>query len=246
MAETLADKIRRLQAEMAARAATQKQRAYQSGTAKTARDIASATWFFASLSMGLHWAWVHFVWPVWRQVRRPLWWIAGRYVALWNWFVIVRDPYGKPTFSKTRAGVMVIATIGFWIFLLDPCLELVANSALYALTSHVDEEVILLSSQEVDTNHNTHNIEGCWKFPCSDSDSLYFRVKGGLFNNVWNIVHGKGMFYPDYVAAAIPTVPSRCIITSYGFRANLILRSLNAFPEVLEVKSCDVIPSSGK
>jgi hypothetical protein len=241
MADSLADRIKRLQEDIARNASAQRQRAYQSDIGKATRNIAAASWFFGGVALGFHWAWTNVVYPVWRQARRPFWWLIKQYVKLWNWVVIVRDPYGKPLFSKTRAGLMVVATLLFWIFLVDPIFDIAWNSALYMATARVNEEVILLSSQEVDSDRNTHNIEGCLKFPCSDADSLYFRVRASLFNNVWNIVHGKGLFYPDYLAAAIPTVPSRCVITSYGFRANMILRNLNTFPEVLEVKSCDVI-----
>jgi hypothetical protein len=246
MAETLADRVKRLQAEMATRASAQKQRAYQSSSAKAARDVASASWFFATLGMGLHWAWLYFVWPIWRQLRRPLWWLAGRYVALWNWFVIVRDPYGKPTFSKTRAGVMVIATALFWWFLVDPLVGLACDGAIYAATAQHNEEIVLFGSQEVDSKNNVHIAEGCYNYPCHDGASLYFRIKNSLFNNVWKMTHTGGFFYPDLVAAAIPTGYSRCVVTSYGLRWRVFVMNTEIFPELLDVSSCEAIAPAAK
>jgi hypothetical protein len=238
MTESLADRVKRLQAEMAAQAATQKQRAYQSSTAKTARDIASATWFFATVGMGLHWAWVYFVRPIWRQARRPLWWLAKQYVALWDWFVIVRDPYGKPTFSKTRAGIMVIATAFCWWFLVDPLIGLACDTAIYAATVQNDEEIVLFGSQEIDSKNNVHIAEGCYTYPCKDGESLYFRIKNSLFNNLWKIAHAGGLFYPDLVGAAIPTGYSRCVVASYGLRWRVFVMNTEIFPEIIDVKSC--------
>lgn len=241
MADSLADRIRKLQSDLAATSAAQKKRAYQSGVGRAARDVGGVSWFFASLALGLQWAWTHVVWPAWRQIRRPLWWLTKLYVRLWNWTVIVQDPYGKPVFSKTRAGLMVIASVLFWLFFLDPIVDLALDMAVYTVTARVDESVILFGSQEVSGDKNVHNIEGCWTVSCGDTEAFYLRVKSGLFNQLWNFAHGKGIFYPDYIAAAVPTGKSRCMITTYGVRFSFVIHNLNIYPEVLEVKSCDKV-----
>jgi hypothetical protein len=122
---------------------------------------------------------------------------------------------------------MVAATLAFLLFILDPLAALAWQTGLYAATAKVNEEVILLSSQEINSDRNVHNIEGCLKLPCSDTDSIYFRVQSSLFNHIWNLAHGKGLFYPDYVAATVASTISRCIITSYGIRSSLIIRNFD-------------------
>lgn len=241
MSETLRERVARLRADTERSFAEGQRHAYQSKTARTARDVAGVTWFIAGLAMGLHWAWIVVLTPTMRFLRRPAMWLARQYGRLWDRVVIVHDPYGKPGFSKTRAGLMVIATAFVWFFLLTPAIELTFDFIVYIATVRVDESVILLSSQEIDIDRNTHNIEGCWHFPCSDTDSVYFRVQNSTFNNAWNLLHGKGLFLPDYVAAAVPTVPSRCVITSFGLRWSFIVRDFNLFPQVLAVKSCDAV-----
>ncbi len=247
MTESLADRVRALRESAAAAASDAHRRAYHSAAAKTARDFAYAGRFAATLLSGLHWAWTRVAWPLWSNlVRRPLWWLARLYARLWNAVTYARDPCGDRVFSKTRGGLAVVATALFLWFLLGPLLQLAADSVLYAFTGRIDEHVVLLSSQEVDAGRNVHNIEGCWTVECGDTESFYFRVRASLFNQLWNFAHGKGIFYPDYIAASVPTGKNRCVISSYGIRVSAVIRNLNWFPEVLEVRRCDLIGPATK
>lgn len=45
------------------------------------------------------------------------------------------------------------------------------------------------------------------------------------------------MFFPDFVAAAIPVTVSECKITSYGLRAKLFMRGVEVYPDLL-ASSC--------
>lgn len=137
---------------------------------------------------------------------------------------------------------MLLATAGFCWFLLLPLLECAWDAAWYAATVRHNEHVYLLGSQEIDPWTGSHNVEGCTALPCSDSDAIYFRTTGGLFNNLWSLVHGKGLFWPEYVGAAVPYSVSRCVVTSYGLRVRLPLRIVNTYSSLLAV-TCEPVAS---
>jgi hypothetical protein len=50
-------------------------------------------------------------------------------------------------------------------------------------------------------------------------------------------VNHKNIFYPDYVAAAVPPGVHRCVILSYGIRIKLLMRQYDVWPDLLEA-SC--------
>lgn len=244
MTETLSERVARLRAEADRVVEQQRKRAYQSAPARAGRDIAGAAWFFTGVGIGLFWIWENIVRPLWRKARRPIVWTYRAYVSFWDKVVIVPDPYGKPVFSKTRAGLMVIATAIFWFILLGPLISVIADATIYALTAEVDERVILLSSQPLNDERNTHQVTGCTELPCA-GNPLYFLVRASLFNDLWTIAHLQGFsFYPDMVAAPIPMDVSECVITSYGLRRNFLW--LRMFPEILAVRSCNVVAATAK
>jgi hypothetical protein len=109
-----------------------------------------------------------------------------------------------------------------------------------AMTAKRNEVVYLTNSQEIDHINNVHSIQGCESLPCTDRDSIYFRIRFSWFNLLWTWVHGKIWFYPDYVAAAVPPVVSKCIITTYGIRLKTFMRSFNMYPDLVQV-TCEPI-----
>lgn len=241
MAEPLSERIKRAREEAAVAAARRQQRSYQSRAAEAARNMATLGRLVGAIAVGVQWAWDNVVGPLWRVVRKPLWRLLRAYLRLWDRVVIVSDPYGKPAVSRTRAGAMVFGTLLVWWYAVDPCLGLLWDSTLYALTAKRDETVILFSSQEIDSSKNRHNVEGCLAWPCADGESLYFRVQNSLFNNIWKLANAGSLFYPDYVAAAVPLGNNRCVITSYGLRSRLIVMNIEIFPEIIDVKSCEAV-----
>jgi hypothetical protein len=246
MPETLAERIKKAREEARREAERQKEFAYQSSAANLGRNVTAATWFLAQIAMGAQWIWSRVVSPGMRVIRRPIWWLAKQYIRVWDRVVIVKDPFGKPTFSKTRAGLMILATAFAWWYLVGPFFDLAIDAAVYAATVQSDESVILLSSQEINTAENTHAVEGCLQIPCSDRNAVYFRVKYSLFNNLWSLTHFRGVFRPDFIAAAVASGYQRCVITSYGLRWSLIVRNLNIFPELLEIKQCNLLQPAAK
>lgn len=73
---------------------------------------------------------------------------------------------------------------------------------------------------------------------CTDENSIYFRIRATPFNEAWNVVHHGSLFFPDYLAAAIPVTVSRCTITTYGIRVKLFMRGTEIYPDLLE-SSCE-------
>jgi hypothetical protein len=202
---------------------------------KAAREVASVVRFLAQLAAGLHWCWSVLGRPVWRLVRKGAVWSFWRYLGLWNRFAFQTDAYGAREFSKSRAGGVVLATLA----ILFVALELASASgdaAVYLLTSHRDETVVLFNSQEIDPKTNLHNTEGCDDWPCPDGGAFYLRVHFSLFNNLWKLATAHTFFYPDAVAGQVPTGRYRCVITYYYPRLRVL--GVEIFPQLLDVKSC--------
>lgn len=195
------------------------------------RQAAHNARFLAQLLLALGWIWRNVARPVLRFLRRPVTYLWRRYRALWDHCV-----YQNGRFSRARAGLMLLATWAFvWYLLLDT-IDLVWDAGLYTLTARVDEHVYLNSSQQIDNWTGAHAIEGWARPPFSDDDAIYFRTSGGWFNQLWSLSHGKGLFFPEYVGAAVPTGISKCVVTTYGIRLRLLNR-INQFPDLLAV-SC--------
>lgn len=134
---------------------------------------------------------------------------------------------------------MILSTGLFIWFLGLPVLELVlVDAPSYALTAHVNESIYLRGSQELSASDSLHAVKGCRVMPCDDADAIYFRVENDLFSNLWSLSHGRGLFFPEYVAAAVPYETTQCVASSFGFRFRGTVRWLNLFPQLLAV-SCD-------
>ncbi|RYF00589.1 MAG: hypothetical protein EOO77_33820 [Oxalobacteraceae bacterium] len=107
------------------------------------------------------------------------------------------------------------------------------DAAMFAVTYDI-EDIYLTNSQEIDPEHNLHSIKGCEDLPCTEANSVYYRVREDHFNSIWSMLHHGHLFYPDYVAAAVPPVVSKCHVTSYGFRFKFAMRQWNVYPDMLE------------
>lgn len=236
----LSDRIKRLRDEMAKGATRRQQETYYSRAAKVGRDAAGFAWFLAVFTIGLHWAWSRIASPILGTIRSWAWWAFKLYMSLFHKFTTVRDKFGNPMLSRTRAGIAVIATWIFVWYLFWPFCGLLVDISLYTATAHVDEKIILLSSQELDPRTNLHSIEGCYVYPCGSDNSLYFRVTESWFNMLWSLTHGHGIFWPEYIASSVPSGYSRCMVTAYGIRT-IGPRSWFLRPEMLHINYCRLI-----
>lgn len=228
--DPLLDELNRLRRQAGGTIATGQET--RSNRAET--DLRAFGRFTYQLGAGFLWVRRWVLAPVWRAIWRAWKWIVRQYRRLWAYCVYKRMPDGRLLFSKTRAGLMVLATgVFLWFGLLD-ALDFAWDCGVYALTAKVDEHIYLNGSQEINSWTGAHTIEGCSRLPCSDDDAIYFRTNGGWFNNLWSLSHGKGFFLPEYVGAAVPYQTSQCLVTSYGFRFRF-LRYVNVYPDLLAV-----------
>lgn len=228
--DPILDELHRLQRQAGGTATVAK----EARSTRAEADLRAFGRFTYQLGTGFLWVRRWVLAPIWRSVWRTWLWLFGRYRRLWAYAVHKRLPDGRLLFSKTRAGLMVLATGGFlWFGLLD-ALDFAWDCGVYGLTAKVDEHIYLNGSQELNAWTGTHAIKGCRELPCSDDDAIYFRANGGWFNNLWSLTHGKGFFLPEYIGAALSSNTDKCVITSYGFRFRF-LRYVNVYPDLLAV-----------
>jgi hypothetical protein len=236
MTDNLQERAQRAQEEAQLRRKNRILDAHYSRTARIREDIATSGRFMSQVYAGLSWLNI----KVFQPCLRAGMWIAIRiarlYMRLWAFFVYRRTPDQILIFSKTRAGLLIAGTIGC-LYISLPVLGFIYQAVLYAATVRVDEKVYLLGSQEINSQEGTHTIEGCSELPCNNHDAIYYRTENTWFHHVWSLARGEGIFFAEYVGAAVPYATSACVITSYGFRFKITSRIFNVYPYMLAV-SC--------
>ncbi len=240
----LKEEIEKLKAKLDDNAYRAKKTEAASFQARRRSDVASMNRFLAQFVLAAHWIYQNILAPAGRFGSIPLRHLFRWYRWLWDKVVYKQDPYKNRLFSKTRAGVFLTATIVFAWFILLPALGFLFDLGLYLATARRDEVVYLTNSQEILPEENIHSVQGCYDLPCSDENSVYFRIRASLFNEAWSMVHGRGLFYPDYIAAAVPLSISRCTITSYGVRVKLLMRGMEVYPDMLQTECTPLDPGS--
>jgi hypothetical protein len=243
MVDPLLDQIARAkqQSQQASKAAGKRQ--YQAKSAKVSRDLTSLLWFWGQTLSALWWIWTNIGQHVWYWgVKQPIYWSWRWYYWSWNKFVWVKDKYGTPTFSRPRGAGFILANVAFFYFIMWPVIMLGVDTGLYTLTVRHDEVLYLHSALPDTAHHDTKDekfvIQGCDRLPCSDEDSLRFQARFSLFNLIWSLAHHHTIYFEDYVAGAIPPVQNSCVVTTYGVRWKLLIRGIDIYPDLLEVKSC--------
>jgi hypothetical protein len=232
----LKNEIERLRAKIDDNAYRAEKTKAASFDARRRSDVAAMNRFLAQLILAADWIYASILRPAGRFAAIPLRHAFRGYRWLWDRVVYVEDRYKNRMFSKTRAGVLLTASIVFGWFILVPALVFLFDVGLYLATVRKDEVVYLTNSQEIIPEENVHSVQGCHSLPCTDENSVYFRIRGTLFNEVWSLVHGHGIFYPDYIAAAVPLSISKCTITTYGVRIKLVMRGMDIYPDVLKTE----------
>lgn len=192
------------------------------------REVTFWAKFYYQLASAAGWVWQHLARPLVRPFWRAMRWAWRKYAELWAWWVAG---------SRVRGAMMILTTV-WLVYAMPNLIELLADTVLYAFTARTNEHVYLTMSQEIVPDRNVHSVRGCETLPCTDQDSIYFRVRPTLFNHAWSLVHHGTIFFPDFVAAAAPAVTTRCVITSYGVRVKLIMRGLDVYPDILAI-SCE-------
>ena len=208
-------------------------RAVAGSTAKRV-GVFAKTWY--QLASSAAWVWNKNVRPV---AAAALWLpkLAFRFYmwALWNRIAVDRE--GK--FRPARGGVTLLATAAFLYFLGSPLAHLVGDGLLYALTVQRDHVLYLSDSQEV--GDGNHDVKGCTSLPCSEDNSVYFKVESTAFNQAWSILTGRGIFYPDAIAGGILNEIGKCTATTYGIRMKTFTRFFEVYPKLISV-NCSPLP----
>jgi hypothetical protein len=198
--------------------------------------------FALQVGVACVWIWSHILRPLWHAATWVFRKLFRQYRKLWSLVVYRRDEFENLRLSKTRAGLFLTGTLVSLFFLFE-LIGFGFDGTMYAATGHHNEVMYLTSSQEVDAPGNVHAVKGCDALPCSDTDSVYFRVTPSAFNHVWSLIHSHTLFFPDYVSAAVPPGLNRCVISSYGVRVKLLMRGFDIYPELLKA-SCTPVTTS--
>jgi hypothetical protein len=178
--------------------------------------------------------------PAGRFPFKPVTWLWRLFRLLWDKTVYREDEYRNRLFSKRRAGVFLLVAAVFAWYVAVPTAVFLFDVALYLATAKRNEIVYLTNSQEILPQENEHSVQGCHELPCTDENSIYYRIRATYFNEAWSIFNGRGLFFPDYVAAAVPVSISSCRITSYGLRVKLLMRGFDMYPDLLAAECTPV------
>jgi hypothetical protein len=223
-----------------------KERAKQASASMAGRIQHDVSWlhvFLLQVGQALFWIYQKFLRPITSRLWRLAGWLFTWYRRIWRRWTYYTNEYGVQRFSKIRGGLMIIATV-VALHYVPHTLFFMWQAGLYTVTSNVNETVYLTNSQEIDPVENVHSVQGCHSLPCTDDNSVYFRIRATYFHEVWSLLNGHGFFFPDYVAAAVPIGASKCVITAYGIRVKLFMRAGNIYPDLLAI-SCQPLVRDG-
>jgi hypothetical protein len=246
-ADPLLEKIQSIRAGAAAAAAATRRRRGTGTAEHVQRDVTAIHVFLFQVLRALLWVRENVMAPVFRWgmtwIVKPAWrW----YRRTWDRCVYYVDEFGERRFSKVRGGLFVLATAAV-LYASNDLAILTVDAVLYMATVK-HETLYLNNSQEITPKHNVHSAYGCHALPCVenspgvDNNTIYFRIRPSWFNHLWALAHTGYLFFPDYVAAAIPPVVNRCTIVSYGVRWKFVVRQMDIYPDLLAVSCQPVWP----
>jgi hypothetical protein len=235
--EAIDDQLR----AQAARTHTEAKVKSESRVERMREDAGAFHRFALQFAIASVWIWRHLLHPLWRAASWVFRGAFRQYRKLWSLVVYRHDAFGNLRLVKTRAGLFLAGSLVSLVCLYG-IIGFTYDAGMYALTGHHNEIMYLTSSQEIDAPGNVHAVKGCDKLPCSDTDSVYFRITPSAFNHVWSLMHNHMLFFPDYVSAAVPPGLNRCVISSYGIRVKLLMRGMDIYPELLKA-SCTPVTS---
>jgi len=155
--------------------------------------------------------------------------LTSRYKRLWNTYT--HDKYGD--FLYKKAIIMILGTLAS-LYVVISLLGFIFDLSYYLATKHT-ETIYLSDSVELDSEESLWGVKGCPTKDCDSNTALYFRIKMSWFNQLWNIVHNGKLFFPDSIAAGVPTGQTECKVISYGLRYR-VLMIYNYYPQILQVK----------
>lgn len=193
------------------------------------RAFVAAARFWAQLTAAALWIWIKILRPAGRPLWAALGWLWTRWRAAWDAWVY--DDQGR--FAWNRGGIFLSGTLVV-LYLTPAFLALLFDAGLYAATVS-DDRVYLTQSEEIYPDDDVHSIKGCAARPCTDQNTVYYRVGPSAFNHLWSLGHNADLFYPDEVAAAVPPGMNDCLVRRYGVRAKFLMRRMDIYPKALRI-----------
>jgi len=102
------------------------------------------------------------------------------------------------------------------------------------LTTQQYEVIYLTNAEEVNPEDDVYSVRGCETIPCSEANSVYFRVRPTAFHQVYSLFTRGYFFYPDRVAAVVAPGVNECQVYSYGIRIKTLMRRGDWYPDMLD------------
>ena len=217
-------------------------------------DASVLSKFLFNLTRASFWIYIHILEPFWRwTIFKPARWILWKYITLWNKVTYKKDEYGTLRFIKMR-GVAIVLTTLFVLYSAPTWGQFLFDATiLYPLTSQT-HIVYTKGITEISVDGDIYSTGGCDTVPnCSSQDTSAYRIRPLLFNHVWSMIHHFqwsdpfNLFYPDYIARAIPQETAACKVHTWGWRqkfmGNMLYRTWDLYADIVEVYSCEILGS---
>ncbi len=147
-------------------------------------------------------------------------WAWRGYKNLFNKVAHTKDENGDLVFSKKRAAGMVLATMMAAAWTVNNGLPLAVHTAYDGamLLNSKEATIYLNKAQEIFPEDDIHQTSGCFQYPCTDEDTMYFRIRDNIVLDLQSwYEHGHG-YYPEDVAGVIENGTNYCKIKYYGIR----------------------------
>lgn len=234
--DDLLRKAKRIRKRSKATRQSTKNKQQNSGFNEAQKHISDIHETYMQVTGTVGWIYNNVISPIMNHpwVGKPFQW----YRSLWDKVVYIQTGEAPPTFSKKRAGIMVLATLVCLRMLptfIDGAVEFVWDTTRMATTYKTKEIWYLGKSQEIDPVGNVFSAQGCGSIQCSDQTSIYFRIKPSIAHHLWSIYNNGNVFFPDYVAAGIQNDINKCEVTGYGVRWKFLVRNWDVYPQILAV-----------
>lgn len=167
-------------------------------------------------------------------VARPVW---NGYKSLFNRVAYTKDEDGERTIlNKPRAlaAVALSAMVAFGAVTqgLPVAGNLAYDGVMMATTTEHNRPLYLTGANPSDSTDDVFYVKGCESLPCTDSNSVYFRLRDNNILSAYRLVTTGKAFWPEDVGAAIPEETSACLVSSYGVR----IRMLGMYPHITSVQ----------
>jgi hypothetical protein len=184
------------------------------------------------------------------NIGEPLWAIAnpliGRacraYGRMWNKRAYVTDADGDRVFSKKRAGIIILASAFAAAAAYEAVPETARSIAFATWWATTNKTEYLVMNKADPSKGSSFVATGCHSWPCDSDNTIDFQIDDSAFHDIHRLITHREMFYPSFIAAAVPAVPSACEIDYYGSRGKVLARWGHFYPRLFDVKTCLPIP----